>query len=254
MWRLVISRSFLFQAAPRFGEAAVSVQDSEKAHERWDPKPWTDLALVCSRTDEKGSEMDFAWIWPFISRALWFGAAAFFGGYLRTRAKDLATRGDVEKLTMVTKKIETKISNEAWDRKRRWELKRVVLFEVVKLLPGDSEQILSGMARIRGERSMTETTSSSSGRHVAILPAGLATRAASGGRPGLANRHSYPCDNPLQGLSVDGLASPCDRTTASPIGHRGGVSYRTVSVNVAGVVTPPTVAGMVTVPAVDGVV
>jgi hypothetical protein len=55
------------------------------------------------------------------------GLGAYFGSYLKTKGKNLATQEDIAKLTQTTKQIEAKISNEMWDRQKRWELKREVL-------------------------------------------------------------------------------------------------------------------------------
>ena len=63
----------------------------------------------------------------------------YFRGYLTQKGQNLATHEDVEKLvdqlravTTATKEIEARISNEVWDRQKRWELKRDVLIEMVK--------------------------------------------------------------------------------------------------------------------------
>lgn len=67
------------------------------------------------------------------------GIGAYFGSYLKQKGKNLATHEDIDKLvdqvaavTTTTKEIEAKISNEAWDRQKRWELKRNVLLEAAK--------------------------------------------------------------------------------------------------------------------------
>jgi hypothetical protein len=69
------------------------------------------------------------------------GGGAYLGSYLKKKGENLATHEDIDKLvkqvsviTEATKKIEAKISNEAWDRQKRWELKREVLFDVTKTL------------------------------------------------------------------------------------------------------------------------
>src|ERR1035441_911342 len=61
--------------------------------------------------------------------------------YSRKKGENLATHEDIGKLvdqvravTTATKEIEEKISNEMWDRQRRWELKRDAVFEAVKQL------------------------------------------------------------------------------------------------------------------------
>jgi outer membrane murein-binding lipoprotein Lpp len=67
------------------------------------------------------------------------GGGAYFGSYLKKKGENLATHEDVDKLvaqvaavTETTKQIEAKISNDVWDRQRKWEAKRDALFEVVK--------------------------------------------------------------------------------------------------------------------------
>jgi hypothetical protein len=71
--------------------------------------------------------------------ALFAGAGAFLGSYLKRKGENLATHEDIHKLvvqvravTEATKEIEAKISDEVWDRQKRWELKREVLFEATK--------------------------------------------------------------------------------------------------------------------------
>jgi len=84
-------------------------------------------------------------IWAFVlSQLIWAvmaGWAIYLSGYLKTKGENLATHEDIEKLkeqvrviTTTTKEIETKISDEAWSRQKRWELKREVLFEASKRL------------------------------------------------------------------------------------------------------------------------
>jgi hypothetical protein len=81
--------------------------------------------------------MDFAWVWSLIGA----GVGAYFGGYLKKKGENLATHEDIEKLkeqvaavTTTTEQIKTEISDAAWSRQKRWELKREVLLEAVKRL------------------------------------------------------------------------------------------------------------------------
>jgi len=81
--------------------------------------------------------MDFAWVVPLVSA----GVGAFFGGYLKTKGENFATHEDIDKLkdqvaavTTTTEQIKTEISDAAWNRQKRWELKREVLFEAVNKL------------------------------------------------------------------------------------------------------------------------
>jgi hypothetical protein len=78
---------------------------------------------------------------PSLITMLGAGLAAYFGSYLKKKGENLATRGDIGKLveqvaavTQTTKEIEARISNEIWDRQKRWELKRDVLFDASKRL------------------------------------------------------------------------------------------------------------------------
>ncbi len=78
-----------------------------------------------------------------VPRALTVLVSAFIGSYLgpylKRKGQNLATHEDIDKLvdqvravTTTTKEIEAKISNDVWDRQKRWELKRDVLFEMMK--------------------------------------------------------------------------------------------------------------------------
>jgi hypothetical protein len=67
------------------------------------------------------------------------GAGSFLGAYLKKKGENLATHEDIDDLvdqvravTTTTKEIEAKISNDVWDRQKRWELKREVLFGAMK--------------------------------------------------------------------------------------------------------------------------
>jgi hypothetical protein len=81
----------------------------------------------------------------FIVLALTTLVSAFIGSYLaaylKKKGENLATHEDINKLveqvgavTKATKDIEAKISNEVWDRQKRWELRREVLFEATRRL------------------------------------------------------------------------------------------------------------------------
>jgi hypothetical protein len=69
-------------------------------------------------------------------------AGAFFGWFLKPylgKKGDLASHEDIDKVrdelravATATKEIEAKISGQVWDRQKRWELKRDVLFDAVK--------------------------------------------------------------------------------------------------------------------------
>jgi hypothetical protein len=66
---------------------------------------------------------------------------SFLGGYLKKKGENHATHEDIGKLvdqmaavTTATKEIEAKISNDVWERQRKWEVKREALFEALKEL------------------------------------------------------------------------------------------------------------------------
>jgi hypothetical protein len=66
---------------------------------------------------------------------------SYLASYLRKKGENLATHEDLGKLvdqvravTTTTKEIEAKISTDVWDRQKRWEMKREVLFEATKRL------------------------------------------------------------------------------------------------------------------------
>jgi hypothetical protein len=76
-------------------------------------------------------------------------AGAYFGGYITKKGENLATHEDIDKLvdqvravTQTTKEIESKISDEVWDRQRRWELRREVLFEATRALAGIDDALV----------------------------------------------------------------------------------------------------------------
>lgn len=77
------------------------------------------------------------------------GIGAYLGAYLKKKGGNLATQEDIDKLveqvrgvTVAIKEIESRIEDEAWDRQRRWELKRDVLFEINKAMT----QMVSSLA------------------------------------------------------------------------------------------------------------
>lgn len=82
--------------------------------------------------------MELSWVWVLVP-SLTAGAGAFFGAYLRKKGENLATHEDIGKLvdqveavTTATKKIEAQISDQVWDRQKRWELKKDALFDTAK--------------------------------------------------------------------------------------------------------------------------
>ena len=78
-------------------------------------------------------------IWKVVLTVFCAAIGAYIGSYLKRKGENLATREDIDALveqvsavTTATKEIEAKISNEVWDKQKRWELKREVLFETLK--------------------------------------------------------------------------------------------------------------------------
>ena len=89
-------------------------------------------------------------------------AGAFGGylvGYMRKKGENLATHEDIGKLTdqvtavtKTAKEIEAKISSDMWDRQKRWELKREVLFEATRRVAEVDDALLSYDSMLQLER------------------------------------------------------------------------------------------------------
>jgi hypothetical protein len=62
------------------------------------------------------------------------GAGGYLGAYLKRKGENLATKEDIAEITRVQEEIKAKISDDVWDRQRQWELKRDVVFDVVRAL------------------------------------------------------------------------------------------------------------------------
>src|SRR6202049_1430581 len=74
----------------------------------------------------------------------------FLAGYAKRKGENLSIHEDIDKLvdqvravTLATREIEGKISNDVWDRQKRWELKRDVLFEAAKRVAEVDEALVS---------------------------------------------------------------------------------------------------------------
>jgi hypothetical protein len=81
------------------------------------------------------------YIWVGAVSLVGSGFGAFFGAYLKKKGENLATHEDIDKVvlqmsavTQATKDIEAKISNDVWDRQRRWEMKRDAPFALAQKL------------------------------------------------------------------------------------------------------------------------
>jgi hypothetical protein len=75
----------------------------------------------------------------FLANACLVGAGVYLSSYLKKKAEGLATKEDFKdlkeqtaELTRTTKKIEAEIDQDLWDRQKRWELRRDVMFEAAK--------------------------------------------------------------------------------------------------------------------------
>jgi hypothetical protein len=75
---------------------------------------------------------------------------SFLAGYLKKKGESLATHEDFEKVlgemrvvTKTTKEIEASITDKVWDRQKRWELKRDILFEAARRLAEIDDMLIS---------------------------------------------------------------------------------------------------------------
>jgi hypothetical protein len=95
--------------------------------------------------------------------ALVAGVGAYFGSYLKKKGENLATHEDIDRVvdsvravTTATKEIEAKISNDVWDRQKRWEVKRDVLFETTKKIAIAKNALASLYAHYKTEKESKE--------------------------------------------------------------------------------------------------
>src|SRR5882724_7799126 len=100
-------------------------------------------------------------LWELLSVAVFAGIGGWCGAYLKVKAENFATREDTNKIvehlsavTEATKGIEAKISNDVWDRQKRWELKREICLEAARKW-AEAEEALLRM------RTITETAEKS---------------------------------------------------------------------------------------------
>lgn len=83
----------------------------------------------------------------------------YLTGYGTKKGENLATHEDIGKLvdqvkavTEATKKIEAEISSGVWDRQKRWEMKREVLFEATRKISEIDEAMLSHSIVLKEDR------------------------------------------------------------------------------------------------------
>src|SRR5580692_2968236 len=103
------------------------------------PSTTTNLPPGGTQNRREDPLMQTVEIWGFLLVPVGAWLGALLGPYLKKKGENLATHEDLQKLvtqveavTTATKQIETKISNEVWDRQKRWEVKRDVLFEAIR--------------------------------------------------------------------------------------------------------------------------
>jgi hypothetical protein len=79
---------------------------------------------------------------------------SYLAAYLKKKGENLATHEDIDKLvtqvaavTITTKQIEERVSDEFWQKQKRWEAKRDAIFEVMRRL-GECEAATSELAAI----------------------------------------------------------------------------------------------------------
>jgi hypothetical protein len=84
---------------------------------------------------------DFCYQGIALTSLIFAGLGSYLGSYLKKKGESLAIHENLDKLveqvaavTQTTKSIEATISDDVWDRQKRWELKREVLFEATKRL------------------------------------------------------------------------------------------------------------------------
>jgi hypothetical protein len=86
------------------------------------------------------------------------GGGAYFGAYLKKKGENLATHEDMDKLvkqveavTRTTEEIKGEISRGLWDRQRRWDMKREVIFQAAKRLSEVDDALLSSSVVLKAD-------------------------------------------------------------------------------------------------------
>lgn len=128
----------------RFGDGRGQRQDKQGTGAGGVLLPRVDIRPLGTDSAPPGNTIDtvmqnvLGWVVAAVAVvvALFIG---YFRGYLTQKGQNLVTHEDIEELvdqlravTTATKEIEARISNEVWDRQKRWELKRDLLIEMVK--------------------------------------------------------------------------------------------------------------------------
>ncbi len=73
-------------------------------------------------------------LWSLALVAIFGGAGAYIGSYLREKGKNLATKEDIAKLTRETEAIKSEISKTRWLDQKRWDLRRDVYWNLLEQL------------------------------------------------------------------------------------------------------------------------
>ena len=83
----------------------------------------------------------------------------YLTGYATKKGENLATHEDIDKLvdqvqavTEATKKIEAEISSGVWNKQKRWEMKREVLFEAARKISEIDDAMLSNSVVLKEDR------------------------------------------------------------------------------------------------------
>jgi len=83
----------------------------------------------------------------------------YLSGYATKKGENLATHEDIDKLvdqikavTEATKKIEAEISSGVWNKQKRWEMKREVLFEAARKISEIDDAMLSNSVVLKEDR------------------------------------------------------------------------------------------------------
>lgn len=103
-------------------------------------------------------------ILAFLINAAIVGSGIYLSSYLKKKAEHLATREEFRdlqretaELTRTTKEIEAKISDDVWNRQRRWELKRDILLEMAKKISGAYDALSQVFAALQVEKTEEKT-------------------------------------------------------------------------------------------------